>query len=222
MTKSISIILPCRNEEKAIGGCINKIKKTLEGMNYEIIVSDSSSDGSYEIAKQLGVKVVKHKVGYGDALITGMNAASGKYLIFADCDCSYDFYEIPRFIEKLEQGYDLVIGSRMKGNINKRAMPFLHRYIGVPFLTYLINFKFNSTFSDTHSGFRGITKEAYKRLDLKCLGMEFASEMVIKSKKNNLKIAEIPINYSIRLGNKKIRTFRDGARHLFYILKERT
>lgn len=221
MSKKISIILPCRDEKEGIAICIKKINRTLKGKDYEIIVSDSSSDGSDRIAKELGAKLVRHKIGYGDALITGMNNASGGYLIFADCDCSYDFSEIPKFIEKLNLGYDFVIGSRMKGYIKKGAMPFLHRYIGVPVLTYLINFKFNSNFSDTHSGFRGIKKEAYKKLDLKCKGMEFASEMVIKAKKKNLSISEIPINYSLRRGNKKIRTFRDGFRHLVYILKEK-
>src|SRR3989339_1761518 len=121
----ISVVLPCRNEERGIGICIKKIKKILKEKDYEIIVSDSSTDKSAEIAKKLGAKVVKHKKGYGDALITGLNSAKGDFLIFADCDCSYDFAELRKFISALHQGYDFVIGSRFKGNIEKRAMPFL-------------------------------------------------------------------------------------------------
>jgi|SRR3989344_16135 len=215
----ISIVLPCKNEEWGLGLCINKIKEILKNKEHEIIVSDSSSDSSEIIARKLGARVVKHKEGYGNALITGMNSASGDYIIFADCDCSYDFYEIPLFLRKFEEGYDIIIGSRMKGKIEWGAMPFSHRYIGNPFFTFLINFKFKSNFSDTHSGFRGVTKEAYNKLSLNCKGMEFASEMLIKAKNKNLKITEVPIRYSVRVGKKKLRMIKDGFRHLSYILK---
>ncbi len=220
MNRIISVILPCRNEEQGIGACIRDIRTVLSGREYEIVVSDSSSDKSTLIAKKLGVRIVKHKEGYGNALRMGMDASFGTYLLFADCDRSYDFLELPKFIEKLEEGYDFVIGSRVRGSIKRGAMPFLHRYVGVFLFRNLINTLFCTKFSDTHSGFRGITKEAYEKLKLKTEGMEFASEMVIKAGKKKLKIKEIPIQYTKRKGKKKLRTWRDGWRHLVYILGE--
>jgi len=215
----ISVVLPCRNEERGIGICIKKIKKILKEKDYEIIVSDSSTDKSAEIAKKLGAKVVKHKKGYGDALITGLNSAKGDFLIFADCDCSYDFAELPKFISALHQGYDFVIGSRFKGNIEKRAMPFLHKYIGNPSLTFIFNQKFHTKFSDTHSGFRGLTKKSFNRMHIKCKGMEFASEMLKETKKLKLKTKEVPISYSKRIGKSKLNSLMDGFKHLRFILR---
>jgi len=216
----ISIVLPCRNEEKGIGFSIKEIKKVLKGKDYEIIVSDSSSDKSAEVARQLGAKVVKHKEGYGDALITGLDAANGEFLVFADCDCSYDFGELPKFISALRE-YDFVMGSRFKGVIKKGAMPFLHKYIGNPALTYIFNRKFKTSFSDTHSGFRGMTKKAFDKMDLGCKGMEFASEMLAEAARLKLKVKEVTIGYSKRIGRSKLHSFRDGFRHLRFMLTRR-
>jgi len=216
-----SIILPCRNEEETIGICINKIKIGMKNLNYEIVVADSSKDKSPEIAEELGARVIKHnKVGYGIACIIGIKAAKAPYIIMADADNSYNFLELLNFIKELENGYDFVMSSRYKGEIKKGSMPWLHRYIGNPFLTFVLNKRYKTNFSDTHSGFRAFTKKAFDKMDLKCMGMEFASEMLIKAAKNNLKIKEIPISYWPRKGISKMRSFRDGFRHLKYILKK--
>ena len=216
-----SVVLPCRNEEKTIGKCITKIKKVFEkfNLNGEIVVSDSSVDKSPRIAKRLGARVVKHnKVGYGIAILEGFKEAQGKYIILADADNTYDFYEIPKFLSALEEGYDLVVGSRYKGKIKKGAMPFLHRYIGNPLLSSIFRIFFRTKLSDIHSGFRAIRKDALDKLNLKTTGMEFASEMILAAEKNNLRIKEVPISYHPREGETKLKSFKDGWRHLRFML----
>jgi len=216
-----SVVLPCRNEEKTIGKCIDKIKKVFEKFNLkgEIIVSDSSIDKSAMIARKLGAKVVKHnKVGYGIALLEGLKESSGKYIIMADADNTYDFYEIPVFVDALREGYDLVVGSRFKGRIKKRAMPFIHRYIGNPLLSLIFKLFFKTKLSDIHCGFRAIRKDALEKLNLKTTGMEFASEMILAAEKNNLRIKEVPVSYSPREGESKLKSFGDGWRHLRFML----
>lgn len=219
----ISIVLPCRNEESSIAICIEKIKKAFESIkekDYEIIVSDSSTDKSAEIAKKFSkVRVIEHDLdGYGNACLKGIKHSKGDYLIVGDSDNTYDFLEIPKFIGELDKGYDLVVGSRFKGEIKKRAMPFLHKYIGTPILNSLLSLFFRKKISDCNSGFRAIKKEALNKLGLKTTGMEFASEMIIKAIKNNLKIKEIPITYSKRIGNSKLKSFSDGWKHLRFML----
>lgn len=219
MKPEISIVLPCRNEEKAIGFCLESIKKVIKEnkLKAEIIVSDSSRDNSSAIAKKLGAKVVKHdKEGYGIACIEGFKAAKGKYIFMADADATYDFKNIPRFVEYLKQGYDFVIGNRFKGRIEK--MPFMHRYVGNPLLSAALRLFFKAKIKDAHCGMRAITKEAFEKLDLRTLGMEFASEMVIKAVKMRLKIKQIPINYYKRKGMSKLRTFSDGWKHMRFML----
>jgi len=216
----VSVILPTRNEKESIGESIEKIKQVFkeEKIKGEIIVSDSSIDGSDKIAKKLGAKVVKHdKEGYGLAILEGFKAAKGEILIYADPDASYDFLDIPRFLEAIKDA-DLVIGSRFKGKIMKNAMPWSHKYIGNPGLTFILNLFFRSHLSDTHSGFRAIKKEALEKLKLKTTGMEFASEMLIKAIKHNLKIKEIPIKYYPRKGDSKLKSWNDGWRHLRFML----
>jgi len=217
----LSVVLPCRNEEKTIKICITKIKKALKGMDYEIIVSDSSSDRSTEIADKLKVKIVNAKKGYGNSYLEGFKHAKGNYIVMGDADDTYDFLEIPRFIGELDKGYDLVIGSRLKGNIKKGAMKPLHRYIGNPILTLIFNSLFNTRFTDTHSGFRAIKRNSLEKLNLKSTGMEFALEMLIKSAKKKLKIKQIPISYSRRIGESKLNSFKDGLRHLNLMFKEK-
>jgi glycosyltransferase involved in cell wall biosynthesis len=219
----ISVVLPCRNEESSIAICIQKIKKAFESIkekDYEIIVSDSSKDKSPEIAKNFSkVKIIKHDLeGYGNAILQGIKYAKGDYIIIGDADNTYDFSEIPEFIKELDKGYDFVIGNRFKGEIKKGAMPFSHRHIGTPILNFLLSLFFRKKISDCNSGFRAIKKEALNKLSLRTIGMEFASEMIIKAIKNNLKIKEIPITYSKRIGNSKLKSFSDGWKHLRFML----
>ncbi|AJF61853.1 TPA: glycosyltransferase family 2 protein [Candidatus Woesearchaeota archaeon] len=221
MGVNVSVILPCRDEERTLAGCIRQIKKSLdrERLDYEIIVSDSSTDSSPEIAKRHGVKLVRHnKKGYGIAIIEAMHKAKGTYIVIGDADGTYDFSEIPLLIEQLDYGHDLVIGSRLKGNIKKGAMPWHHKYIGNPLLSFLLNVFFRTKVSDAHSGFRAIRKDYLFFLNLKTTGMEFASEMIIKAAKNNLDITEVPITYSPRIGESKLKSFSDGWRHLRFML----
>ena len=217
----LSIVLPCRNEEKALPICLNKIKEIIlkNKIDAEIIVSDSSTDSSPDIAKKNNVVLVKHdKVGYGIAYQEGFKHAKGKYIFMADSDCTYDFNEIPIFLNSLREGYDFVIGDRFSYKMDKGVMSFSHKYIGNPILSGLLRLFYGSSVRDSHSGMRAITKDALKKLNLKTTGMEFASEMVIKAVKNNLKIKELPIKYYPREGETKLRTFRDGWRHLRFML----
>lgn len=218
----ISIIIPCLNEEKAVGKCVRKGIKELKHsrINGEVIVVDNgSADKSHEEAKKAGAKVViEPRKGYGFALMAGFTKAKGEYLVFGDGDGSYDFKEINCFLVSLLDGCDLVIGSRLKGKIQKGAMPFLHRYIGTPLLNFLFKIFFHQNISDINSGFRGITRKAFDKLKLSSTGMEFASEMLYKAGKLNLKIAEVPVSYKKRIGKSKLSPFRDAWRHLKFML----
>ena len=181
----VSAIMPCLNEEKTIGGCIEKALNAFAalGVRGEVVVGDNgSSDRSVEIAKSLGARVVHQPVrGYGAALQAAIRASRGRYCIMADCDDSYDWSAIGPFIEKLRQGYHLVMGTRLKGTILPGAMPPLPRLFGNPFLSGLMNLFFRTGVSDAYCGMRGFSKEAYEELQLRSLGMEFAIEMVIKA-----------------------------------------
>lgn len=217
----VSVVLPCRNEEKTIASCIASIKDIFEEnrIDGEVIVSDSSSDRSPIIAQELGARVVKHnKEGYGVALLEGFALARGNYIFFADPDGTYDFREIPRFLAPLYNGYDLVIGNRFKGKIARDAMPWLHRYIGNPLLSLTLRILFNARLHDAHCGMRALTKDALANLNPQTTGMEFASEIIVKAVKNKLKIKELPINYYQRKGDSKLQSFADGWRHLRFML----
>lgn len=217
----LSVVLPCRNEEESLGSCLQQIREVLEASNIsaEIIVSDSSVDNSPQIARRFNVTLVKHdKEGYGMAYLEGFKAASGKYIFCADPDGSYDFAEIPRFLDCLRGGYDFVIGNRFKGRIARGAMPWLHRYIGNPVLSLIVKMFFGARISDTQCGMRALTKEALDKLRLKALGMEFASEMIIKAVQKRIKVKELPINYYQRIGKSKLKSFADGWRHLRFML----
>lgn len=221
MGKTVSVVIPCLNEEAGIGNCISKVKKVFDShkLKGEIIVVDNgSTDNSARIASYSGAKVVyEPRKGYGNAYLKGFEEAKGGYIIMGDADDSYDFSEIPRFLDALEN-HDIVIGNRK--HIKKGAMPFLHRYIGNPLFSCLLKNLFSIKISDSHCGFGAIKKEEFARLGLKSTGMEFASEILIKAKKKNLKMTEIPITYYPRKGKPKLRTFRDGLRHLVLITKE--
>lgn len=218
----LSIILPCLNEEQALGACLEKIKKVIQESNLDaeiIVVDNGSTDNSCKIAEEFQVRLVQEKErGYGTAYLKGFAAAQGKYLFLADSDGSYDFNEIPRFIGELKKGCDFVIGNRFKGQIEKGAMAFYRRYIGNPILSGILRLFFRTKIHDAHCGMRTLTKEALEKLDLKTKGMEFASEMVIMACKNNLKIKELPINYYQRKGESKLKSFADGWRHLRFML----
>jgi glycosyltransferase involved in cell wall biosynthesis len=217
----VSVILVSLNEELTIGECIKKIQKVFldNAISGEIIVSDSSSDRTPEIARSLGARVVTpEKRGYGNAYQTAFKYAQGRFIVLGDADNTYDFSEIPKLLEPLYAGKDFVIGSRFKGTIHKGSMTPLHRYIGNPILTLMINVIFYTQFSDTHSGFRAITRTALDRLSMKTGGMEFASEMLVMASKEQLKIEEVPITYSPRISPSNLHSFADGWRHIRFVL----
>jgi glycosyltransferase involved in cell wall biosynthesis len=217
----VSVVIPCLNEAASIERCVGRARAALEGEGWggEVIVADNGSeDGSAELAEAAGALVVfEPKRGYGSAYLAGFAAATGDYIVMADADLTYDFGDIPRFVEELDRGADLVMGDRMKG-IQPGAMPWLHRYIGNPVLTGILNLFFRTGVRDAHCGMRAVRRDALPRLDLRTTGMEFASEMVIRAGKAKLDIAEIPIHYHPREGDSKLSSFRDGWRHLRFLL----
>jgi len=217
----LSIILPCRNEEQAIEFCLKQIKEVIRKnkLDAEVIVSDSSIDNSPIIAKKNKVILIKHnKEGYGNAYLEAFKEAKGKYIFMADCDGTYDFNEMPKFLEELKQGNDLILGNRFEGIMEEDAMPLLNKHIGNPVLSGILRLFFWTKIKDSHSGMRAIKKEALKKLNLKTTGMEFASEMIIKAIKNKLKIKELPINYYKRKGDSKLRPFSDAWKHTRFML----
>jgi hypothetical protein len=217
----VSVVIPCLNEAASIERCVKRAREALEGHAWqgEVIVADNGSeDGSAELAKAAGALVVfEPRRGYGSAYLAGFAAATGDYIVMADADLTYDFGDIPRFVEELDGGVDLVMGNRMKG-IQPGAMPWLHRYVGNPALTGILNLFFRTGVRDAHCGMRAVRREVLPRLDLRTTGMEFASEMVIRAGKARLEIAEIPIHYHPRAGDSKLSSFRDGWRHLRFLL----
>jgi glycosyltransferase involved in cell wall biosynthesis len=218
---TVSVLLPALDEELTIGNCIKKIQAVFleNSINGEIIVSDASTDRTAEIATSLGATVIRpEKKGYGNAYLAAFKEAHGQYIVLGDADDTYDFLEIPKLLEPLKNNADFVIGSRFKGTIQPGSMTPLHRYIGNPVLTWMVNWIFHTRFSDTHSGFRAITREALDRLRLTSGGMEFASEMLIMASRENLRIEEVPINYYPRKAPSKLHSFADGWRHIRFVL----
>ncbi len=220
----VSVVMPCLNEAETLGRCIAAARTALEaaGIPGEVIVADNgSTDGSPEIASRAGARVVRvAERGYGAALIGGIAAARGRHVVMGDADDSYDFGAVPAFVRKLEEGNDLIIGSRFRGRIEPGAMPPLHRWLGNPILSLLGRLFFRAPVSDFHCGIRAFRRDAIQRLDLKTTGMEFASEMVVKASLFGLKIAEIPVTLR-RDGRSRpphLRTWRDGWRHLRFLL----
>jgi glycosyltransferase involved in cell wall biosynthesis len=217
----VSVVIPCLNESENITSCVNAALEAIVrmGVHGEVVVADNNSeDDSARLAEEAGARVVvEHRRGYGSAYLAGFEASRGRYIVMADADLTYDFDEIPRFVAALEEGAEMVIGDRMD-NIQPGAMPWLHQYIGNPILTGLLNLFFRTGISDAHCGMRAVRSEVLPRLDLRTTGMEFASEMVIRASKENLKIAEFPIEYHPRGGESKLSSFRDGWRHLRFLL----
>lgn len=223
-TTEITILMPCLNEAETLSVCIRKAKAFLSscGITGEVLVADNgSTDGSREIALKEGARVITVDIkGYGSALIAGIKAAEGKYVIMGDADDSYDFSSLNPFLDKLRQGYDLVMGNRFRGGIEKGAMPPLHRYIGNPLLSGIGRLFFRTKIGDFHCGLRGFSREAMLSLNLNTLGMEFASEMVVKSVLNGLKITEVPVRLykDGRSRPPHLRSWSDGWRHLKFLL----
>jgi hypothetical protein len=217
----VSVVIPCLNEAENIEECVGRATRVLReaGLSGEVIVADNGSDdGSPELAKQAGALVVHEpRRGYGSAYLAGFAAARGEYVVMADADLTYDWSEIPHFVEKLDEGADLVMGDRMD-NIQPGAMPWLHRYVGNPVLSGILNLFFSTGVRDAHCGMRGFRRKILPTLDLRTTGMEFASEMVIRASKENLDIRQIPIEYHPRGGESKLSSFRDGWRHLRFLL----
>src|SRR4051794_8794481 len=217
----VSVVIPCLNEAETIAECVTRARDALQSNNLhgEVIVADNgSSDGSPDLAAQAGARVVHEpRRGYGSAYLAGFAAARGEYIVMGDADLTYDFGDIPRFLEKLEAGAQLVMGDRMD-NIHPGAMPWLHRYVGNPILTGLLNVFFRTGVKDAHCGMRGLRRDVLPVLDLRTTGMEFASEMVIRAAKEKLDIRQLPIEYHPREGESKLSSFRDGWRHLRFLL----
>jgi glycosyltransferase involved in cell wall biosynthesis len=220
-TPLVSVVIPCLNEAQNIEQCVTAALASLErmGVSGEVVVADNGShDGSAELAAAAGARVVhESRRGYGSAYLAGFAASQGRYIVMADADLTYDFNDIPRFVTALQEGAEMAIGDRMD-NIKPGAMPWLHRYVGNPLLTGLLNAFFKTGVKDAHCGMRAVRREVLERLDLRTTGMEFASEMVIRASKENLRIAEFPIEYHPRGGESKLASFRDGWRHLRFLL----
>jgi glycosyltransferase involved in cell wall biosynthesis len=220
----VTFIFPSKNEEKTIAEVIQKAQKAAQqlGLTYEIIVPDNSTDATPQIATSLGAKVVTpDKHGYGYAYIYALRHARGKYIVMADADGTYDLEEAPKLLQPLLQDKaDIVLGTRLKGKIMPGAMPWLHRYIGNPLLTFILNKFYGTNVSDAHTGFRAAKRQAIQKLNLNTPGMEFASELLAKAAYLNLRITEVPITYYPRREGtqSKLNSLRDGWRHLKYLL----
>jgi glycosyltransferase involved in cell wall biosynthesis len=217
----LSVVIPCLNEAPSIARCVTAALEAIEcaGVGGEVIVVDNgSTDGSPRLAEVAGASVVREpRRGYGSAYLAGFASARGDWIVMADADLTYDFQEIPRFLVELRDGADMVIGNRM-GNIQPGAMSWHHRYIGNPLLSGLLNLLFHTGVGDAHCGMRALRADRLERLQLRTTGMEFASEMVVRAAKEGLLIRELPIEYHPREGESKLSSFRDGWRHLRFLL----
>jgi len=220
----VSVVMPCLNEARTVGVCVDKALACLKKLKVkgEVVVADNgSTDGAQDIARAHGARVVPvERKGYGSALQGGIAAARGKFIIMGDADDSYDFSRLEGFVERLHQGHDLVMGNRFRGGIMPGAMPWMHRYIGNPILSGILNLFFHSGIGDAHCGLRAFRKESYQRLGLSTPGMEFASEMVVRASLQKQKISEVPVvlHPDGRDRPPHLRSFRDGWRHLRFLL----
>ncbi len=220
----VSAVIPCLNEERTLARCIRKAFASFAELHVrgEVVVSDNgSTDGSIEIAAQEGARVVHEpRRGYGATLLRGIAAARGDIIVMADADDSYDWAAIPQFVRKIREGYDLVMGNRFRGRIERGAMPALHRYLGNPVLSWIARTAFRTKIGDFHCGMRAFTRTAFRAMQLKTTGMEFATEMIAHAAHQRLRIGEIPIILRRDGRNRPphLRSFRDGWRHLRFII----
>ena len=220
--KDVSVVLPCLNEEEGLGTAITTILKVFQkhSISGEIIVVDNgSTDATGIIAQSFPVVYVfEPNRGYGNAYRAGFAQAQGEHVIMGDPDSSYDFNEIPRFLNLLKSN-DVVLGSRFSGVMEEGAMPFLHKYVGNPGILFLMRILYGLKLTEPSTGFVGLRNEIIPALNLKEKGMEFSSEVLVRVKQHNFSMHETPINYRLRSGTSKLRTFRDGFRHLWFLLK---
>ena len=215
----VSIVMPCLNEADALRDCIHEATTALMdlGLTGEVLVVDNgSSDGSIAVAMAAGARVVEEaERGYGSACRRGLTEARGRFIVLGDADGTYDFTQLPSFVNPLLNGADMVIGNRLNSSMEAGAMPWLHRWVGNPFLTWVMNTLFSTSIGDAHCGLRSITRQSLLSLRLSAPGMEFASEFLIEALQNDVRIDQVPIRYRLRHGGRpKLRTFRDGWRHL--------
>lgn len=220
-TSTVSVVIPCLNEAENIEECVTLARQTLADNDLKgevLVVDNGSEDGSAHLAERAGARVVHEpRRGYGSAYLAGFAAATGDYIVMADADLTYDFREIPRFVEQLDDGAQLVMGDRMD-SIHPGAMPWLNRHVGNPVLSGFLNLLYNTNVRDVHCGMRALRRDVLPTLDLNSTGMEFASEMVIRAARQKLDIREFPIEYYPRGGESKLSPLRDGWRHLRLIL----
>ncbi len=218
----ITVVIPCLDEEQAVGSVVQRAWEGIErsGLTGEVLVVDNgSTDRSAEIAERQGARVVTEpERGYGNAYLAGLASARGRYIVMGDADETYDFATIPEFVRELDAGADMVLGSRLKGRIHARAMPWTHRWIGNPLITGMINLMFHAKVSDAYCGLRAVRRDVLPRLDLRSPGMEFALEMVLKAARAGLVVREIPIDYHERRGDSKLSSLSDGWRSVKFIL----
>lgn len=219
---TVSVVMPCLNEAGSVGLCVREALEGMKraGLTGEVIVVDNgSTDGSGEEAAAAGARVVHHpERGYGRALRRGFQEARGEYIIMGDCDGTYDFGKLEPLIKPLEDGYDLVIGNRLNKMLAPGAMPAMHRYIGTPLISLILRVFTGARVTDSQCGIRGIRRDAIDRMGLKSPGMEFASEMILKAARGGLKVTQVDVPYYVRTGESKLSTFRDGWRHLKFLL----
>lgn len=218
----VSVVFPCLNEAASVADCVasSADQLALASISGEVIVCDNGSDDGSEFeAARAGARVIHEgRRGYGSALRSGIRAAQGEYIVMLDADGSYDLNAIAPMVAALRAGADLVMGNRFRGRLAPGAMPWLHRYLGSPLLSWLLNLFFGASVGDVHCGMRAFTRDAYHRMALKTTGMEFASEMVARAARIKLSIAEVPVDYHPRAGQSKLRRYRDGWRHLRFLL----
>jgi glycosyltransferase involved in cell wall biosynthesis len=220
----LSVVLPCLNEARTVGACIDQARQAMAeaGIVGEVVVADNgSADGSADLAAARGARVVPVATrGYGSALRAGIAAARGRYVVMADADASYDFSHLPRYVDRLRAGYDLVMGNRFAGGIQAGAMPWKNRYLGNPLLSWVGRLFFRTPIGDFHCGMRGFSAAAFERMDLRTTGMEFASEMIIKAALLGLRVTEVPtvLRPDGRQRPSHLRPWRDGWRHLRFML----
>jgi glycosyltransferase involved in cell wall biosynthesis len=218
----ISLVIPTKNEAEGIATCLRAAQEAFDemGLRGEIIVSDSSTDRTPEIAAEMGARVVHpDRPGYGYAYSYGFQYATGDVIVIGDGDTTYDFREMPKLVEELDTGADIVLGNRFAGDIRPKAMPPLHQYVGNPLLTTFLNVFYDIGVSDAHSGFRVISRDCLEELDLRSDGMEFASEMLMQARAKGFTVTEVPITYHERAGEATLDSFTDGWRHVKFMLK---
>jgi glycosyltransferase involved in cell wall biosynthesis len=218
----VSVVIPCLDEENSIGVCVSKARGWLQrsGLSGEVIVVDNGSqDGSVRQAARAGARVIHEaRRGYGSALLRGIAESRSRYVVIGDGDDTYDYSNLDPFIAALDNGADIVVGNRYKGGIVRGAMTWSHRYIGTPIITTLLRLCSGARLGDSQCGLRAFTRVAFERLEVRAPGMEFASEMILKAARKGLRLVEVPIPYYPRVGEAKLRTFRDGWRHLRFLL----